>query len=515
MITRNLSHYEPLKRINNQNLFRKGSFVAGKWIESDNTLNVVNPCTEEIVTTVSTAEKIHVQNAINEAHYAFTSFWKYESPSLRSKILKELSTLHRENLDDLALLLSLESGKPLHESKGEILYSISYFDWFSEEVNRVYGDILRDSSSNQIINIEKEPLGLCAFITPWNFPSAMLSRKIAAALCVGCSVIAKPASETPLSALAICSLFEQVIKNLNLDSKYLTLLNIVIMDGPQFTEVIMNDSRVKKISFTGSTKIGKMLMSKSSQTLKKLSLELGGNAPFIIFDTHKKEPEERNKYFKSAVKALLQSKFRNSGQTCICLNRLYVQNNVKEEFLNLLKEKLDEMNIKESLDFDKSRTCVSALISKEAISKCEGFVKDAVEKGATVSWTYRGSIPSRGYYMKPVLLNNCTSGMKVVDEEIFGPIIPVVGFDTAEEVISEANSTSAGLAAYFFSDDISQIEYVKQRLDFGMIGVNTGNISSANLPFGGMKESGFGREGSKYGVDDYITLKASTMKHTF
>lgn len=510
-----LYYMEILKRLKNKKLLKTCGFVAGRWTGSNELLSVINPCNGSEIAYVNVNTKDDVELAIKAASKVYLNGWKSESSAVRSRLLREIASLNRQFIEDLALIMSLESGKPFHESKGEIKYSASYFEWAAEETNRLYGDIIPDSVKNRRILVEKEPVGVCAFITPWNFPSAMLSRKVSAGLASGCSIVAKPASETPLSALALCEIFSEAVKKLGLPEEYLSLFNVVNMSSGRsndFTDVVMESDLVRKVSFTGSTNVGKLLMKRSAKTLKKLSLELGGNAPFIVFNTLKTDIE-RQKYVKAAVKGILESKFRNSGQTCVCLNRLYVEKSIFNEVLEELKTEMKKLVVGDALASDSS---TSALISSKALKKCSSLVEDAVEKGARIEIQLETkACDSNGNYFSPTLLSNCSDDMKVMEEEIFGPIIALSCFDSEEEVVKKANDTEFGLASYFFSDDVCQVTRVKDGLQFGMVGINTGSISTAVAPFGGIKHSGFGREGSKYGLDDFTVLKYSATVVSF
>lgn len=465
------------------------AYINGEWTDAfdGKTFEVINPATGELITSVPDMGREETKQAIIAANDAFAS-WKKQTAGHRSALLRRWYDLMIANADELARLLTTEQGKPLAEALGEIKYGASYIEWFAEEAKRAYGDVIPGHEADKRIMVIKQPVGVVGIITPWNFPNAMLTRKMAAALAAGCTVVIKPASQTPLSALAIAKLAEEagIPKG---------VINIITgTNAKAIGEELTTNPLVRKISFTGSTAIGKLLMQQSASTLKKLSLELGGNAPFIVFD---------DADIDEAVKGAVQSKYRNAGQTCVCTNRIYVQKTVYGDFIAKFKNAVSHLKTGNGLA---DGIVIGPLIDAFAITKVEALVADALSKGAAIEL---GGAKHEigGNFYQPTILSNASAEMELTQEEIFGPVAPVYCFETEEEVIQMANNTPYGLASYFYGKSVDRIFRVAEALEYGMVGVNTGLISTAIAPFGGVKESGFGREGSKYGLDDYLEKK--------
>lgn len=451
------------------------------------TYSVTNPATGKIIAEVTDSGKKAAQKAIEAAELALPD-WRAKTATDRATILHNWHDLILENIDDLALILTTEQGKPLTEAAGEIRYGASFIKWFAEEGKRVYGDIIPTHDAGKRILVLKQAVGVVAAITPWNFPNAMITRKVAPALAVGCTVVIKPAEDTPLSALALAVLAEKA-------GFPPGVLNVVTTNRPKKVGAVLTSSPVvKKLSFTGSTAVGKVLMRQCAGTLKKLSLELGGNAPFIVFDDADLE---------EAVKGAIASKFRNAGQTCVCANRIYVQAGIHDEFVRALVKAVGKLRVGDGTE---EGVAIGPLINEEGLEKVKRLVRDAKAKGGKI--VVGGQKSQRGdLFYEPTVLIGATDKMVLSREEIFGPVAPVFKFKSEDEVIKLANATSAGLAAYFYGRDHARIWRVAESLEYGMVGINTGMISTAVAPFGGIKESGFGREGSKYGVEDYLVVK--------
>ena len=448
---------------------------------------VVDPATGESITTVPDLGPAETERAIAAAAAAFPA-WSKKTAGERAAVLRRWHDLILENVDDLALILTTEQGKPLAEAAGEIRYGASFIEWFAEEGKRAYGDVIPAHGADKRITVIKQPVGVVAAITPWNFPNAMITRKVAPALAVGCTVVIKPAEATPLSALALGVLAEKA-------GFPAGVLNIVTTNAPKEVGAVLTASEtVKKLSFTGSTAVGKELMRQCADTVKKLSLELGGNAPFIVFD---------DADVAGAVAGAVASKFRNAGQTCVCANRIFVQAGVYDEFLKDLKKAVSELKVGDGRE---GGVDIGPLINRGGLEKVEALVADAVAKGAEV--VAGGARSGAGdLFYQPTILAGADARMDVSSTEIFGPVAAVYKFETEEEVVRLANDTPFGLAAYFFGRDYALIWRVAEALDYGMVGINTGMISTPVAPFGGVKESGFGREGSKYGLEDYLVTK--------
>ncbi|MEN9611023.1 MAG: Succinate-semialdehyde dehydrogenase [Bacteroidota bacterium] len=475
--------------VSNTKWLKSQAFINGSWVHADSgkTMEVTNPFDNSLITNVPDMGQPETQRAIEAAHQAFQS-WKKTTAGERARLLKQLFSLLMEHQTELAYLLTLEQGKPLAEAKGEIGYGASYIEWFAEEARRNYGDTILGQEADKRILVIKQPIGVVGIITPWNFPNAMLTRKMAAALAAGCTIVIKPAEATPLSALALAALAEQAGFPKGVINIVTTSTPVVI--GKELT----SNPLVRKISFTGSTPVGKWLMQQSGQTLKKLSLELGGNAPFIVFDDADLD---------AAVAGAMISKYRNAGQTCVCANRIYVQSAVYQPFIEKLTQAVKALKVGNGLE---NGTVIGPLIDQKAFEKVDRLVKDAISKGAKLL-TGGKKHAFGGTFYEPTILTDANKEMALTQEEIFGPVAPIYRFETENEVIQKANDTPFGLAAYFYGQNMNRIWRVAEALEYGIVGINTGLISTAVAPFGGIKESGFGREGSKYGMDDYLEMK--------
>ena len=478
--------------IQNFKLFRDKCYINGEWVEanSKDTISVNNPATLKEIGTVPKCGKEETKNAIDAANAAWPQ-WKSTSARERSNILRKWFDLIISNKEELAQIMTIEQGKPINESRGEIVYGASFIEWFAEEAKRVYGDTIPDQLTDRRIVVLKQPVGVVASITPWNFPNAMITRKCAPALAVGCPVVIKPASQTPYSALALAALAEEA-------GFPKGTLNVITGKASEIGDELAANPIIRKLSFTGSTEIGKVLMAKCAGTVKKVSMELGGHAPFIVFD---------DANIDDAVAGAMQSKFRNTGQTCVCANRVYVQEKVYDEFCKKFVEAVSKMKVGDGLEEDVTS---GPLIDENSLNKVEEHVQDAVQMGAKVA--IGGSKHSLGMnFYQPTILTDVTPQAKITFEETFGPVAPVYKFKDENEVIELANNSPFGLASYFYSRDIGRVWRVAEALEYGMVGVNTGLISKAEAPFGGIKESGLGREGSKYGIDDFIEIKYVNM----
>lgn len=482
-----------LKNIQNKELIGRGLFINGEWLkesESGETFDVIDPANGKTLATLPDLSLNEVEQAIKAAHDTFYNTFKNTTPRQRAQWLHTVYDLMLENADDLAKIITLENGKSLADALSEVKYAASYFLWYSEEAPRLYGTTIQPSiNSNRVFTI-RQPIGVCAIICPWNFPSAMIARKAAAALATGCTVVVKPDHETPLSALAL----EYLIEKAGIPSG---AFNVVISGTKtaQIGAMLCESPLIKKLSFTGSTRVGKILMAQSAANVKKLSLELGGNAPFIVF---------KDADIEHAVDQLLLCKFRGLGQTCVCANRIYVQSEILDQFVSLLKDKVEQFKVGHGLLKETTHGC---LINTQALKKVEYHKKDAIEKGATVV-TEGGPLPALGpTFYKPCILSNVPYNAVVAKEETFGPLCPIFTFNSMEDVIKEANNTEFGLASYVFSKDINTVFHMAEALEAGMVSCNSGIFSDASIPFGGIKESGFGREGSLYGIEDYTVLK--------
>lgn len=466
--------------------------IDGQWTSADSgeTLAVTNPATGEVICEVAKGGTEETRRAIEAADKALPA-WRSLSAKERAVMLRKLFDLMIENQDDLGRILTAEQGKPLAEAKGEVAYSASFIEWFAEEGKRLYGDVIPAPTGDKRMVVIKQGIGVVAAITPWNFPSAMLGRKLGPALAAGCTVVCKPANATPLSAYAIGVLAERA-------GIPAGVINIVTGRTSDIGDELTGNPTVKKVTFTGSTPVGKHLMAQCAQTVKRTSMELGGNAPFIVFD---------DADIDAAVAGAMMSKYRNAGQTCVCANRLMVHEKVYDEFVEKLKAAVGEMKMGNGFD---EGVNVGPLVDEKAANTVRGFIEEAVSKGATVvAGGTDGGLG--GAFLAPTILTNVSDDMKVFREEIFGPVAPVFKFSTDEEAIKMANDTEFGLASYFYSRDIGRVWRVAEALDYGIVGINEGIISTEVAPFGGVKESGNGREGSKYGMDDYTEIKYLCM----
>ena len=476
-------------QLHNPSLLKDKAYINGKWLvaTSGNTMNVYNPFDGSTLGMVPDMGEVETKMAIEAASKAFES-WKLSTAGERSQLLRKWYELQLANLEDLAKLLTLEQGKPLTEARGEIRYGASFVEWFAEEAKRTYGDVIPAHGKDKRILTLKQPVGVVAAITPWNFPNAMITRKVAPALAAGCTVVIKPAEDTPLSALALAVLAEEA-------GFPPGVINVVTTKNPAIVGAELTSNKLlRKLSFTGSTKIGKLLMQQCAETVKKVSLELGGNAPFIVFDDADIE---------AAVDGAIASKYRNAGQTCVCANRIYVQESVQKTFVEVFTQKVQQQKLGSGLE---EGVTIGPLINKAALEKVERLVDDALQKGAKVI-TGGKTHKAKGNFYEVTVLTDVSSEMHLNQEEIFGPIAPIYSFQTEEEAIQLANNTNYGLAAYFYGRDYARIWRVAEALDFGIVGINTGMISTPIAPFGGVKESGIGREGSKYGIEEYLEIK--------
>ena len=469
-------------------LFKQQAYIAGQWVDADSgeTIAVTNPATGEQLGNVpmcGTAETVRAIVAADKAQRV----WRDVPAKQRSAVLRKLNDLMLANADDLALIMTSEQGKPLAEAEGEIAYAASFIEWFAEEARRIYGDTIPATSIDKRILTIKQPVGTTAAITPWNFPTAMLTRKAGPALAAGCSMVVKPATQTPYSALAFAELAERagVPKG---------LLSVLTGSAAQIGGEMTRSPLVRKLSFTGSTEVGRTLMRQSAETIKKLSLELGGNAPFIVFD---------DADIDAAVDGAMVSKYRNTGQTCVCANRLYVQRGVLQAFTDKLVAKVAALKVGNGLDAGVTQ---GPLIDAKAVTKIEEHIADARAKGGEVLLGGKRHALG-GLFFEPTVIGGATAEMLFAKEETFGPLAPIFAFDTEAEVIALANDSEFGLASYFYSRDIGRVMRVAEQLESGIVGVNTGLVSTAEAPFGGVKQSGLGREGSKYGLDDYLEVK--------
>ena len=471
--------------IKDKSLLRSEAYINGDWIKKETTFSVYNPYDQVKIAEVSDCTQVDTESAITAADHAF-QIWSNYTANKRSRILQNWYKLIIENATDLAHILTIEQGKPLQEAIGEIKYGASYIEWFAEEAKRVYGDVIPGQSRKNRITVIKQPVGIVGAITPWNFPSAMITRKVAPALAAGCTVIVKPSEFTPLSALALAELSDRA-------GFPKGVINIVTTkDAASIGQTLTSNSKVKKISFTGSTPVGKIVLKQSADQIKKVTLELGGNAPFIVF---------ADADIDAAVSGCYDSKFRNGGQTCVCTNRIFLHESIHNEFIEKFATKVK--SIKTGYGLDKGVE-IGPMINEDAVIKDINLIKDATNKGAKV---IAGGMRKKGLFIEPTILCNIDSNMDIFSSEIFGPIAAIYKFNSESEVIEMANNTKYGLASYFYGRDYALIWRVAEALEFGMVGINTGLMSTVTAPFGGIKESGFGREGSKYGIDEYLNIK--------
>ncbi len=479
---------EPMLVLKDSNLFQQLCYINGAWTGADSgeSIDVTNPATGEKLGTIPKMGGAETRRAIEAANAAFPK-WRAKTAQERSTILRRWSELLLEHQEDLAVLMTAEQGKPLAESRGETVYAASFLEWFAEEAKRIYGDVIPPHQSDKRIVVLKEPIGVCAAITPWNFPSAMITRKAGPALAAGCTMVVKPATATPYSALALAELARRAGVP---DGVFSVVTGSAAGIGGEMTA----NPIVRKLTFTGSTEIGKKLMAECAGTVKKVSMELGGNAPFIVFD---------DAGIDAAVEGALISKYRNTGQTCVCTNRFLVQDGVYDRFADKLAQAVARMKVGDGL---KGETQQGPLIDMKAVEKVEEHIQNALAGGArVVTGGKRHALG--GSFFEPTVLADVKPGMLVAKEETFGPLAPLFRFKTEEEAIHMANDTEFGLAAYFYSQDVSRVWRVAEAIEYGIVGINTGLISTTVAPFGGVKESGIGREGSKYGIEDFLEVK--------
>jgi succinate-semialdehyde dehydrogenase/glutarate-semialdehyde dehydrogenase len=479
-------------KLSDTKLYRQQCYIDGTWTDADDksTLSVVNPADGSVVGTVPRMGQVETRRAIEAANAAWPA-WRAKTAKERATLLRKWFELMMQHQEDLAVLMTTEQGKPLAESRGEIAYGASFIEWFAEEGKRVYGETIPTQFSDRRIVVIKQPIGVCAAVTPWNFPNAMITRKAGPALAAGCTMVIKPASQTPFSALALCELAERagIPKG---------VLGVVTGSAGAIGSELTGNPLVRKFTFTGSTEIGKLLMAQCASTVKKVSLELGGNAPFIVFDDADLD---------AAVEGAIASKYRNTGQTCVCANRFYVQDGVYEAFSRRLADKVSQMKVGNGLE---AGVVQGPLIDSKAVDKVEEHIADAVGKGASVVVGGKRHALG-GTFFEPTVLADVTSEMAVAREETFGPVAPLFRFKTEAELAALANATEYGLAAYFYSRDIGRIWRTAEAIEFGIVGINVGIISTEVAPFGGMKESGIGREGSKYGIEEFLEVKYLCM----
>ncbi|MCW3480691.1 NADP-dependent succinate-semialdehyde dehydrogenase [Neisseriaceae bacterium JH1-16] len=475
-------------QLNDPSLLRFQCYINGEWSDADSgeTIAVNNPATGETIGSVPKMGAAEATRAVETAHAAF-KLWKKKSAKERSVLLRRWFDLMMANQEDLAKILTIEQGKPLAEAKGEIAYGASYIEWYAEEGKRLYGDTIPAPQGDRRILVTKEPIGVCAAITPWNFPNAMITRKAAPALAAGCTIVVRPASQTPLSALAIAVLAERA-------GIPAGVFSVLTGGSTAIGGVLTGHDLVKKFSFTGSTEVGRQLIAQCAPTVKKVSMELGGNAPFIVFDDADLD---------AAVEGAMISKYRNAGQTCVCANRLYVQDGVYDAFVEKFVAAVGKLKIGNGLEAGVTQ---GPLIDTNAVAKVEEHIADALAKGGKL--VAGGKPHALGHsFFEPTVVRDVTSAMKVAKEETFGPLAPVFRFKTEEEAIALANDTEFGLASYFYARDVGRIFRVSEGLEYGMVAANTGLLSNEAAPFGGVKQSGLGREGSKYGIEDYLEIK--------
>ena len=477
-------------QLKDPSLLREQCLIDGQWVGGDQTIAVTNPATGDIVAHVPKLGGADTRRAIEAADAAWPA-WRRRTAHERSAILARWHALIMENQEDLARIMTAEQGKPLAEARGEIAYAASFIQWFAEEAKRVYGETIPAPVASQRIVVLREPVGVCAAITPWNFPAAMITRKAGPALAAGCTMVVKPASQTPLTALALAVLAERA-------GVPAGVLSVVTGSAGDIGTELATHPTVRKLSFTGSTEVGRHLMQQTASTIKKVSMELGGNAPFIVFEDADLD---------AAVEGALVSKFRNAGQTCVCANRLYVHARVYDAFAQKLATALQALKVGAG---DEEGVRIGPLIDEAAVRKVEEHVADALAKGARiVTGGQRHALG--GSFYEPTVIAGVTQAMRVAREETFGPMAPLFRFESEDEVVAMANDTEFGLASYFYARDLGRVWRVAERLEYGMVGVNTGLISNEVAPFGGVKQSGLGREGSRHGIDDYLVIKYVNM----
>ncbi|MBN1959024.1 MAG: NADP-dependent succinate-semialdehyde dehydrogenase [Desulfuromonadales bacterium] len=477
-----------MKLLKDVTLLRQQCYINGAWCNADSgeIIEVHNPATGECLGTAPKMGAAETRRAIEAAHSALAG-WKSKTAHERSRLLRRWFDLILEHQDDLAALMTAEQGKPLAEARGEIIYAASFIEWFAEEAKRIYGDIIPEQDAGKKLLVLKEPIGVCAAITPWNFPAAMITRKAGPALAAGCTMVLKPAGATPYSALALAELAARAgIPD--------GVFNVIVGSSAAIGEELTSNPLVRKLTFTGSTEIGKQLIAACAGTVKKVSMELGGNAPFIVFDDADVD---------AAVEGAIASKYRNSGQTCVCTNRFLVQDGIYTTFAEKLTQAVRQMKVGNGLSADVQQ---GPLIDLQAVNTVKQHINDALQKGAQL--TTGGKIHALGgTFFEPTVLTDVTPSMRIAREETFGPVAPLFRFHTEEEAINMANDTEFGLAAYYYTNNLARSWRIAQGLEYGIIGINTGLISNASAPFGGVKESGLGREGSRYGIEDYLEIK--------
>ena len=475
-------------------LLKQAAYVDGSWVGSDQKerIEVLNPADQSVIGSVPDMGKQDVISAVESAEKALPE-WSKMLATERQGVLEKWHDLIVENIDELVQILTLEQGKPHKEARGEILNGASFIKWYAEEGRRVYGDVIPPSAGNQRIVVLKQPVGVCAMITPWNFPSSMITRKAAAALAAGCPVIIKPSELTPFSALALAELADQA-------GFPKGVFNVVTGDAATVGDVLTKHEDIKKFSFTGSTRVGKMLIAQCASTVKKVSMELGGNAPFIVFE---------DADIKAAVDGVIASKFRNVGQTCICANRIFVHKGIFDNFMELFVEKTKALKVGDGQD---DKTDIGPMIYEKAVENTLDLVKDALDKGAKLHCGGSARKDMGPQFIEPTVISDVNDTMRCFNEEIFGPLAAVYVFESVQDVVKQANDTEYGLAAYIYTNDLKTSWEVAEKLEYGMVGVNSSLLSTAQAPFGGVKHSGMGREGSKYGLDDYIVTKYMSVQ---
>lgn len=480
-----------MKTLQKPELLKGKSYINGTWVDATSTFDVTNPATSQVIARVADCTAIHAEQAVDAAQSAFSA-WSRKSAAERAAFLKKWYALLIEHQDDLATIMTLEQGKPLAEARGEIVYAAGFINWFAEEAQRVYGETIPAPDGDKRLLVIRQPVGVVTAITPWNFPSSMITRKAAPALAAGCSFVVRPASETPLSALALARLAEEA-------GIPAGVFNVVAgKDSHGIGRVFTENPKVAKFSFTGSTAVGKQLLSQCASTVKKVSMELGGNAPFIVFD---------DADIDAAIDGAIASKYRNAGQTCVCANRFLVQRNIQDTFAEKLARAVAELPVGDGME---PGVKIGPLINTRALEDVEELVEKSIASGAVpVLGGKRHSLG--GLFFTPTILKNVTNDMPIAANEIFGPVAPLITFDTEDEAIDIANATPFGLAAYFYARDIGRIWRVAEQLEYGMVGINEGLISNAVAPFGGVKQSGLGREGSRHGIDEYLERKYLCM----
>ena len=470
-------------------LLKNKAYINGAWVDakSGKSFEVVNPSNGQVIVSVPDLDVNDARIAIDAAHKAFPH-WSKKTAKERSIILNQFYKLMLENADDLAAILTAEMGKPLAEAKGEIIYGASFIEWFAEEGKRVYGETIPGHQEDKRIIVLKQPVGVVAAITPWNFPNAMITRKLGPALAAGCCFVAKAPEDTPLSALALCDLAEEA----GIPKGVFSVLTT--SDPVEIGKELCSNDKIRKLTFTGSTEVGKKLLKQGADQVLKMSMELGGNAPFIVFD---------DADIDKAVEGAIISKFRNNGQTCVCANRIYVQDGVYEVFAKKLEEAVSKMVVGDGFS---SSSTLGPLITNDALKKVEEHIQDALNKGATAQCGGKRHSIGKTFF-EPTILTNVDKSMLIAEEETFGPVAPLFRFKDEDDVIEQANNTIFGLASYFYASDLKRVWKVAEALEYGMVGINTGLISTEVAPFGGVKQSGLGREGSHHGIDEYLELK--------